>query len=97
MISVSHLFEVGPGAINLVDNYIKSQREKMKQTSDKGTAVSSAGKFARAFDLRKAVEARVNSSNESPLEGKAMHFLGMRSGKDLAAERWKQYKSIYKR
>jgi len=97
MMSVSYLFEVGPRVLNIVDNYIRTQRAKVDQASSKSDAVSSAGKFARAFDLRKAVEAKVNAANESPLEGKAMHFLGMRSGKDLAAERWDQYKSIYKR
>jgi len=97
MISVSYLFEIGPRAIGMVDNYIRSQRANIDQTSNKSDAVSSARKFARAFDLRKAVEAKVNATGESKLEGKAMHFLGMRSGKDLAGERWNQYKSIYKR
>jgi len=97
MLSLSYLFEVGPKALNLIDNYIRNQRVKINQTSNKSGVVSSTGNFARALDLRKAVEAKVNATNESPLEAKIMHFLGIRSGKDLADERWKQYKSIYKR
>lgn len=88
MISVSYLFEVGPGAVKILGNYIDRQRQNPNRP---------VGTIARAENLKRAAEAKVNASGESRTEGKLMNFVGLPSGKQHASELYNQHRLIYRK
>jgi len=85
MLSLRYLFEIGPRTSNLLIPYIA-----------KHAKLSDSSRAARAVELKRAADARINATGESKLEGKMMNLVGIRSGKQLADQRWNQYKQIYK-
>ena len=86
MISVSYLFEIGPGAANMLGNDIKTKRQNPNRP---------VGNIARAENLKRAVDAKVNASGESRTEKRLMNFVGLPSGEQHARKLYNQYRTIY--